>query len=384
MNDYNKFTSEFVGNGHPDRVCDIISDAILKHCLETDKESRVAVETMAKDNTIVLGGEVTTSADLSEDTLKGIVNSTLDKIGYTYEPTIINLLNKQSSDIALGVDIGGAGDQGIMFGYACNDTEDYMPMSYSLARYIIRVIESDPSLMELGPDMKSQVSYNYETKKVEKILVSVQHPETMTQQDVYIKLYPIVESVLSRFGVEPSEKLENILMVNPTGRFVIGGPEGDCGVTGRKIVVDSYGAKARVGGGAYSGKDPSKVDRSAAYMARFIAKNVVASKICTECEVYISYAIGVEQPFSLEVVTNNKLGKSFDKIVSDLVSDYFDLSPRGIIEKLDLKNIDYVALDLGNIYGTNFTGLEQPWEKLDDEFISMLKNGFLQSLNLDI
>ena len=368
--------------GHPDKVCDIISDAILKHCLGVDKESRVAVETMAKDNTIVLGGEVSTSADLSEDTLKEIVNSTLDKIGYSYEPTIINLLNKQSSDIALGVDIGGAGDQGIMFGYACNDTEDYMPMSYSLARYIIRVIESDPSLMELGPDMKSQVSYNYETKKVEKILISVQHPETMTQQDVYIKLYPIVESVLSRFGVEPSEKLENILMVNPTGRFVIGGPEGDCGVTGRKIVVDSYGAKARVGGGAYSGKDPTKVDRSAAYMCRYIAKNIVASRICSECEVYISYAIGVEQPFSLEVVTDNLFGERFDKVLSEYVSSYFNLSPRGIIEKLDLKNIDYVSLDMGNIYGENFEGVEQPWEVLDIEFMSSIKNKYIEMLEL--
>ena len=382
MNDYNKFTSEFVGNGHPDRVCDIISDAILKHCLDVDKESRVAVETMAKDNTIVFGGEVSTSADLSEETIKDIVTNVLDRIGYNYEPTIINLLNKQSSDIALGVDIGGAGDQGIMFGYACNDTEDYMPMSYSLARYIIRVIESDPSLMELGPDMKSQVSYNYETKKVEKILISVQHPETMTQQDVYIKLYPIVESVLSRFGVEPSEKLENILMVNPTGRFVIGGPEGDCGVTGRKIVVDSYGAKARVGGGAYSGKDPTKVDRSAAYMCRYIAKNIVASRICSECEVYISYAIGVEQPFSLEVVTDNLFGERFDKVLSEYVSSYFNLSPRGIIEKLDLKNIDYVSLDMGNIYGENFEGVEQPWEVLDIEFMSSIKNKYIEMLEL--
>ena len=257
-----------------------------------------------------------------------------------------------------------------------------MPMSYSLARYIIRMIEKEPSLMELGPDMKSQVSYNYETKKVEKILVSVQHPENMTQQDVYVKLYSVIESSLSRYGVEPADKLENILMVNPTGRFVIGGPEGDCGVTGRKIVVDSYGAKARVGGGAYSGKDTSKVDRSAAYMARLIAKNIVASRICTECEVYISYAIGVEQPFSLEVITDNLFGEPFDEVLSNYVSEYFDLSPRGIVEKLNLKDIDYVSLDMGNIYGANFEGVEQPWEVLDEEFMKNVKEKYKETLNI--
>ena len=314
---------------------------------------------MAKDNTIVLGGEVTTSADLSMETLENIVSTTLDRIGYNYEPTIINLLNKQSSDIALGVDIGGAGDQGIMFGYACNDTEDYMPMSYSLARYIIRMIEKEPSLMELGPDMKSQVSYNYETKKVEKILVSVQHPENMTQQDVYLKLYSVIESSLSRYGVEPADKLENILMVNPTGRFVIGGPEGDCGITGRKIVVDGYGSIAHVGGGCFSSKNATKVDRSGAYYARYVAKSLVANGLCDRCEIGVSYAIGLENAMSINIdcFSTNKVDM---KEIYDIVKKNFDFSVQNIIDELDLNKPIYKKT---SCFG-HFSSPEFSWEKI--------------------
>ena len=382
MNNYKVFTSEFVGNGHPDRLCDLISDAILKHCLENDKSSRVAVETMAKDNTIVLGGEVTTKADLSMNVLEKLVKGVLKKVGYTYEPTIMNLLNEQSSDIALGTndDVGGAGDQGIMFGYACNDTEDFMPMSYSIARSILRKLEFDVLYDDLGPDMKSQVSYDYETNSVLKVLVSVQHKSDKDHDYVYDIVKRVVGEVLDEYKVS-YDSIDSILLVNPTGRFVIGGPEGDCGVTGRKIVVDSYGAKARVGGGAYSGKDPTKVDRSAAYMCRYIAKNIVMSRSCNECEVYLSYAIGVSQPFSLEVVTDNKLGSSFDRILSNFVSSYFGLSPREIISYLNLKDLDYISIDMGNIYGDNVLGIVQPWEEEEPVFGARLKRLFLKELN---
>lgn len=382
MNKYKVFTSEFVGNGHPDKLCDLISDTVLTYCLENDKSSRVAVETMAKDNTIVLGGEVTTNADLSDKVLKDLVKNILVKVGYTYEPTIINLLNEQSPDIALGTndDIGGAGDQGIMFGYACNDTSDYMPMSYSIARSILRKLEFNVLYDDLGPDMKSQVSYDYETNSVLKVLVSVQHKSDKDHDYVYDIVKRVVGEVLDEYKVG-YDSIDSILLVNPTGRFVIGGPEGDCGVTGRKIVVDSYGAKARVGGGAYSGKDPTKVDRSAAYMCRYIAKNIVMSGICNECEVYLSYAIGIAQPFSLEVVTDNKLGSSFDKILSNFVSDFFDLSPREIISYLNLKDLNYVTIDMGNIYGDNVLGINQPWEEEEPVFGARLKKLFLKELN---
>ena len=382
MNKYKVFTSEFVGNGHPDKLCDLISDAILTYCLGNDKSSRVAVETMAKDNTIVLGGEVTTNADLSDKVLKDLVKNILVKVGYTYEPTIINLLNEQSPDIALGTndDIGGAGDQGIMFGYACNDTSDYMPMSYSIARAILRKLEFDMIYDDLGPDMKSQVSYDYETNTVVKVLVSVQHKSDKDHDYVYNIVKRVVSDVLNEYKVNYNS-VDSILLVNPTGRFVIGGPECDCGVTGRKIVVDSYGAKARVGGGAYSGKDPTKVDRSAAYMCRYIAKNIVMSGICNECEVYLSYAIGIAQPFSLEIITDNKLGSSFDKKLSEFVSNYFGLSPREIISSLELKNLDYVTIDMGNIYGDNVLGVHQPWEDEELVFGARLKKLFLRELN---
>lgn len=382
MNKYKVFTSEFVGNGHPDKLCDLISDAILTYCLENDKSSRVAVETMAKDNTIVLGGEVTTKADLSDKVLKDLVKNILVKVGYTYEPTIINLLNEQSPDIALGTndDVGGAGDQGIMFGYACNDTSDYMPMSYSIARAILRKLEFDVLYDDLGPDMKSQVSYDYETNTVVKVLVSVQHKSYKDHDYVYNIVKRVVSDVLNEYKVNYGS-VDSILLVNPTGRFVVGGPEGDCGVTGRKIVVDSYGAKARVGGGAYSGKDPTKVDRSAAYMCRYIAKNIVMSGICNECEVYLSYAIGIAQPFSLEVVTDNKLGSSFDKILSNFVLDFFGLSPREIISYLNLKDLDYISIDMGNIYGDNVLGINQPWEEEEPVFGARLKKLFLKELN---
>ena len=241
-------------------------------------------------------------------------------------------------------------------------------------------LEFDVLYDDLGPDMKSQVSYDYETNSVLKVLVSVQHKSDKDHDYVYEVVKRVVGEVLGEYKVN-YDSIDSILLVNPTGRFVIGGPEGDCGVTGRKIVVDSYGAKARVGGGAYSGKDPTKVDRSAAYMCRYIAKNIVMSGICNECEVYLSYAIGVSQPFSLEVVTDNKLGSSFDRILSNFVSSYFGLSPREIISYLNLKDLDYISIDMGNIYGDNVLGIVQPWEEEEPVFGARLKKLFLKELN---
>lgn len=357
----------------PDKLADLISDSILTHCLENDKNSRVACETMVKDDNVVLGGEITSEADLNEEVVEKIVVDSLRTIGYKYNPKITNLLGKQSQDINLGTndEVGGAGDQGIMFGFACNETPEYMGLEFALAKRIIRRMEKQFADTELGPDIKSQVTTIYdedtETKKVHRILVSVQHPENLTDIKDYVR--SVVDLEMKHLGIEKDEDYK--LLVNPTGRFVIGGPFGDSGVTGRKIVVDQYGENSRVGGGAFSGKDATKVDRSAAYMCRFLAKNIVASGIVDVCEIEISYAIGIAEPLSFNIVTNTFL--EIDEL-REIINRRYDLTPKGIIKFLDLKNTNYKDVCLKGHYGYECD--EFAWEKLDEEFIEELREKY--------
>lgn len=387
MNNYRLFTSEFVGNGHPDKLCDFISDAILDYCLSNDINSRVAVETMAKDENIVLGGEVTTQADLSDEVIARIVTDVLKEVGYSYTPVITNLLNSQSPDIALGTndDVGGAGDQGIMFGYACNDTEEFMPMSYVLARKIIREIETNETTKNLGPDMKSQVTLEdcNGTYVARKVLVSVQHPDDMDLTEVKMLIRPIILKVLDDNFIiyDEGDTDTKLILINPTGRFVIGGPIGDAGVTGRKIIVDTYGGAGHHGGGAFSGKDPSKVDRSAAYMLRHIAKTIVSSKICNECEIQISYAIGLKQPLSVSVKTDNMIGEHFDNELVELIRKHYDLSPAGIKSYLGLLSLKYKDIGMSNIFGDSTKSVHRPWEDIDIEFADIIVDKYLSLIN---
>lgn len=343
------FTSESVTEGHPDKVADQISDAILDAMLKDDPDSRVAVETLVTTGLCVVAGEVTTSTyvDLPE-----VIRNTIKDIGYTrakygfdYETcAVISTIDKQSPDIAMGVDTGGAGDQGLMFGFACDETEELMPLPIMLAHKIcmkLAEVRKKEILPYLRPDGKSQVTieYNgYTPVRVDTIVVSAQHSPDVKHKDLK---EDIIEKVIKE--VVPSNLLdeENITYhINPTGRFVIGGPMGDCGLTGRKIIVDTYGGSGRHGGGAFSGKDPSKVDRSGAYAARWVAKNIVASGVASRCEVQIAYAIGVAQPVSLMVNTFDT-GVIPDEEISNIVKKLFDLTPKGIITALDLKKPIY-------------------------------------------
>ena len=357
------FTSESVSMGHPDKVADQISDAVLDACLEQDPESRVACETMVTTGVCVLAGEITTKATLDYQTL---VRRTLTEIGYTDDHFGINAdtcavmvsLDRQSPDIAQGVDEGaglhkeqGAGDQGLMFGYACDETEELMPFPVHFSHRLVEKmaeLRQNGTLPWLRPDSKSQITVEYEDDKpvrVHTVVISTQHdPEVegkSAEADVLKVIYDrIKEHVIE--AVIPAEFLDadTIFHINPTGKFVIGGPHGDCGLTGRKIIVDTYGGMGRHGGGAFSGKDPSKVDRSAAYAARWVAKNVVAAGLATRCEVQLSYAIGVAKPLSLRVDTFGT-GQADELAIADAVSQVFDLTPHGIITALDLKKPKY-------------------------------------------
>lgn len=343
------FTSESVTEGHPDKVADQISDAILDAMLKDDPNSRVAVETLVTTGLCIVAGEVTTSTyvDLPE-----VIRSTIRDIGYTrakygfdYETcAVISTIDKQSPDIAMGVDTGGAGDQGLMFGFACNETEELMPLPIMLAHKIcmkLAEVRKKEILPYLRPDGKSQVTieYNgYTPVRVDTIVVSAQHSPDIKHQDLK---EDIIEKVIKE--VVPADLLDedNITYhINPTGRFVIGGPMGDCGLTGRKIIVDTYGGYGRHGGGAFSGKDPSKVDRSGAYAARWVAKNIVASGLASRCEVQVAYAIGVAKPVSLMVNTFDT-GLIPDEEISKIVEKIFDLTPKGIITALDLRKPIY-------------------------------------------
>ena len=361
------FTSESVTEGHPDKVCDNISDTILDECLKQDKNSRVAIETFASRNTITIAGQITSNAKIE---VEKIVREKLKEIGYDNEKTDIDYrtcninlnITKQSPDIALGVDVGGAGDQGIMFGYACDETPSYMPYAIDMAHKLskrLTQVRKEGIVPYLRPDGKTQVTVEYEDdkpKRIETILVSTQHLETATLEQVR---KDVIEKVIQ--AVIPSNMMdENTkIYVNPTGRFVVGGPLGDTGLTGRKIIVDTYGGYAKHGGGAFSGKDASKVDRSAAYMLRHIAKNIVANKYAKKCEIQVSYAIGIKEPLSICVNTFGTSKKSEEELVT-LIKEKFDLTPDGIIEYLNLKEPIYEKTTNYGHFGKD----DLQWEKI--------------------
>ena len=368
MKKRNLFTSEAVSIGHPDHVCDMISDSVLDSCLREDKNARVACETMAKDDFIVLSGEISTTANIN---VEQIVKDTIKKIGYTYTPRVLNLLSKQSPDIAQGVDVGGAGDQGIMFGYANTETPEYMPLAITMAHDLVKLatqLRQEGKFRFAGPDMKSQVTLEYvegETTKVDTMLMSIQHMEDYNETE--FKTF-IQEEIMKKIAQKYNLNTDFKILINPTGKFVIGGPEGDAGLTGRKIIVDTYGGYAPHGGGAFSGKDPTKVDRSAAYMARYLAKNIVASGIAKECLIQLSYAIGVAQPISIYVDCKGTNQVEEDKIIK-AIYDHFDLSPKGIIDKLQLRNPIYSETCNGGHFGRKYLDssnkIECSWEKID-------------------
>ena len=361
------FTSESVTEGHPDKVCDNISDTILDECLKQDENSRVAIETFASSNTITIAGQITSTARIK---IGEIVREKLKEIGYDNAQTDIDYrtcninadITKQSADIALGVDVGGAGDQGIMFGYACDETPNYMPfaidMAHKLARRLTQV-RKEGIVDFLRPDGKTQVTVEYEDdkpKRIETILISTQHLETATLEEVR---QAVIENVIKQVVPENMMDESTKIYVNPTGRFVIGGPLGDTGLTGRKIIVDTYGGYARHGGGAFSGKDASKVDRSAAYMLRHIAKNLVANGYAKKCEIQVSYAIGMKEPLSICVNTFGTNEKSEEELV-ELIRNKFDLTPDGIIKYLHLKE---PIFERTTNYG-HFGKDDLPWEKI--------------------
>ena len=357
------FTSESVTEGHPDKVCDAVSDAILDACMEQDPMSRVACETAACTGFILVTGEITTKAQLD---IPAIVRKTVKEIGYDDAATgfdgntcaVMVALDQQSPDIAMGVDKAleaksgemtddldtGAGDQGMMFGYATNETEDYMPYPIALAHRLARQlaeVRKDGTLPYLRPDGKTQVSVEYDEngapRRLEAVVLSTQHDEKISQEQIHqdIKKY-VFDPILPKDMVDEDTKI----YINPTGRFVIGGPHGDAGLTGRKIIVDTYGGMARHGGGAFSGKDCTKVDRSAAYAARYVAKNIVAAGLADKCEIQLSYAIGVAQPTSVMVDTFGT-GKISDEKLVEIIRKHFDLRPAGIIRMLDLRRPIY-------------------------------------------
>ncbi len=381
------FTSESVTEGHPDKMCDAISDAVLDALMEQDPMSRVACETCTTTGLVVVMGEITTSAYVD---IQKIVRETVAEIGYTKSEygfdantcAVMVALDEQSTDIAMGVDEAleskerkmsdaelsaiGAGDQGMMFGYATNETEEYMPYPISLAHKLaaqLTKVRKDKTLTYLRPDGKSQVSVEYNESgkpiRLEAVVLSTQHDPDVSQEKIHedIKKY-VFDPILPKELIDNKTKF----FINPTGRFVIGGPRGDSGLTGRKIIVDTYGGYARHGGGAFSGKDCTKVDRSAAYAARYVAKNIVAAGIADKCEIQLSYAIGVAYPTSIMVDTFGT-GKISDNQLVEIIRENFDLRPAGIIEMLHLRRPIYRQTAAYGHFGRN--DLDLPWEKLD-------------------
>jgi S-adenosylmethionine synthetase len=343
------FTSESVTEGHPDKIADQISDAILDACLEQDSFSRVACETLTATGLVVIAGEITTSAYVDFQSLvRGVVAAIgYDNALYGFDSNtcaVISSINKQSGDIAMGVDTGGAGDQGMMFGYATNETDELMPAPISFAHKLARrltEVRKSGQLAYLRPDGKSQVTVEYDANnkpvRIDAVVISTQHAETISTEELRADILKhVIQAVLPERLLDENTKYH----INPTGRFVIGGPMGDTGLTGRKIIVDTYGGMGRHGGGAFSGKDPTKVDRSAAYMARYIAKNIVAAGLADRCEVQLAYAIGVAEPVSVLVDTFGT-GKVDSNKLQELVRANFQLTPKGIIESLNLRRPIY-------------------------------------------
>ena len=370
------FTSESVGEGHPDKVCDQVSDAVLDACLEQDKNSRVACETMVKDNNLFLAGEISTLAEVDfESVARRVVNQIGyddDELGFNGNTlNFFNFLSKQSPDIAQGVDEGkgidkeqGAGDQGLMFGYACKETDVLMPLPIHLSHLLVK---KQADLRNLGtswlrPDVKSQVSVeydeNFKAKRIDSVVISTQHSPDISQEE--IREFVISNIIKTTLPEELIDSKTNFF-VNPTGAFVIGGPVGDCGLTGRKIIVDTYGGMARHGGGAFSGKDPSKVDRSAAYAARHIAKSIVAAGLCDYCEIQVAYAIGVSKPVSVYVNTFES-----EKIpvaeINKIIDKNFDLTPKGLINDLELLSPIYQPTASYGHFGRNEDSFT--WERV--------------------
>jgi len=365
------FTSESVTEGHPDKIADQVSDAILDACLEQDPFSRVAAETLTATGLVVIAGEITTKAYVDFQSLvRGVIASIgYDNALYGFDSNtcaVISTINKQSGDIAQGVDTGGAGDQGMMFGYASNETPELMPAPISLAHKLARKlteVRKSGKLPYLRPDGKSQVTVEYDESfkpvRVDAVVISSQHSETVSHDDLYADILKyVIQAVI------PAEWLDEHTSyhINPTGRFVIGGPMGDTGLTGRKIIVDTYGGAGRHGGGAFSGKDPTKVDRSAAYMARYIAKNIVAAGLADRAEVQLAYAIGVADPVSVRIDTFGT-GKVGEARLTELVRKNFSLTPKGIIESLNLRRPIYQKTAAYGHFGRNEP--EFTWEATD-------------------
>ncbi len=368
-------TSESVGEGHPDKMADQISDAILDAIIAQDKNCRVAVETLVKTGLVVLAGEITTSAEVDYE---AIARKTIERIGYSHSDLgfdhlsckVISAISKQSPDIAMGVDRDdkesqGAGDQGLMFGYAINETKELMPATIQIAHDLVKKhseVRNSGTIEWLRPDAKSQVTINFNNgkpKHIDTVVLSTQHDDNIDMEEIHQN---VLEHIIKPILPDELVTEETRYLINPTGSFVIGGPVGDCGLTGRKIIVDTYGGMARHGGGAFSGKDPSKVDRSAAYAARYVAKNIVAAGLADRCEIQVSYAIGVAEPTSIRIKTFGT-EKIQEKQIIQLVHNNFDLTPYGIMNMLDLLKPIYEKTAAYGHFGRE--NEEFPWEKID-------------------
>ena len=371
------FTSESVTEGHPDKLCDQISDGVLDEVLRQDKKGRVACETFVTVGLVIVGGEITTRAYVDIDGLvRGIIRDVGyddSRLGFDYEScAVLNAIHSQSPDIAQGVDTGGAGDQGLMSGYACRETKELMPLPIMLAHHLCRqlaTVRRKKTLPYIGPDGKSQVTIEYRDgrpHRVEAVVVSTQHSEEVLDRSRKRMKKKAIEEIIDKviIPVIPGKMIDNRtrFLVNPTGKFVVGGPRSDTGMTGRKIIVDTYGGMASHGGGAFSGKDPTKVDRSASYMARYIAKNVVASGLADKCTIQLAYAIGIAKPVSMMVFTDTT-GKVPESRIVELINKHFDLTPRSIIKSLDLLQPIYKKAAAYGHFGR--TEKQFTWERTD-------------------